>query len=146
MRRAEDSMVDGARYTVIAAFILNLPWEFAQMPLFKQHGGGGGGSIAFCLAAAIADALIAVAVVRIAFATARRSPLSMHDRAPYVLSALFGAIAAALFEGLGIALHLWAYSARMPIVFGIGAVPLVQLTLLIPLSLYLSRRLALDRV
>jgi hypothetical protein len=141
MGRAEDSLVDGARYTVIAAFFLNLPWEFAQMPLFKQHGGGDGRSIALCLAAAIADALIAVAVVRIAAATA-----SVHDRAPYLLSALFGAIAAVLFEGLGITLHLWAYGARMPIVFGIGAVPLVQLTLLIPLSLYLSRRVALGRV
>ena len=146
MGRTDRSLVDRARYTIVAAFALNVPWEFAQMPLFEQHGGDGGRSIAFCLAAAIADALIAMAVVQIASAIARQSPLSVHKRAPYLLSALFGAIAAVLFERMGIALHLWAYDARMPIVFGIGAVPLVQLTLTIPLSLYLTRWLAPGRV
>jgi hypothetical protein len=146
MGRTDRSLVERARYMIVAAFALNVPWEFAQMPLFEQHGGGDGRSIAFCLAAAIADALIAMVVVQIASAIARQSPLSVHKRAPYLLSALFGAIAAVLFERMGIALHLWAYDARMPIVFGIGAVPLVQLTLTIPLSLYLTRRLALGRV
>ena len=127
---------------LIVAFAVNLPWELAQTPLFECPMEAAIGTVPLCIAASVADAMIALAVVRVASAAARGSSLHVRNATVYLLLTTLGGAAAAMFERLCTGLHLWSYTDRMPTAFGIGAVPIVQLSLLIPLSLYLSRRFA----
>src|SRR5207248_11165026 len=59
----------------------------------------------------------------------------------YVAAALLGALVASAFEWYALASGRWSYTDRMPVVpaLGVGLWPLLQLTLLTPLSLALGR-------
>ncbi len=63
--------------------------------------------------------------------------------ADYATVALCGLASAVLIELVAIRFNLWSYHRRMPLVFGMGLSPLVQLALTGCASLYIVSALAL---
>jgi hypothetical protein len=67
------------------------------------------------------------------------TPVSMD----YLILAIMGVITAILIEIWAVKTDQWSYHKRMPVVFGIGLTPLVQLALTSCLSLYLVSQLVI---
>lgn len=65
----------------------------------------------------------------------------------YFYLACIGAVLAVFVEYKASLLHLWGYSTRMPLVpyLHMGVSPLLQMTLLVPLSLYITSLLCIRR-
>jgi hypothetical protein len=61
----------------------------------------------------------------------------------YLAAAFLGALCAVLFEWFAFRSGLWSYGEEMPVlpVIGTGLLPFVQLTLLVPLAIWLSLKL-----
>lgn len=127
--------------------LLNLPWEFIQVPLFEGMAEAGHWEATrICLRAALGDALMSV----LAYLAAA---VLVRDRY-WVLAPSVGAVAAFLALPLaatvvierlalaGIWMEGWTYSALMPVVplLGLGLSPLVQWIVLPPAVLWLVRR------
>jgi hypothetical protein len=118
------------------AFLLNVIWETAQLPAFEGmeqipfwgHLIGGGIATLF-------DALF-ICGVYLVLQRARRSP-----PATYLLAAALGSITAIIVEHLALAGGWWSYSDVMPVLpfLGTGLFPFLQLTVLTPLSLRLTK-------
>jgi hypothetical protein len=130
------------------AFLLNLVWEFGQVPFYRDlPSRGHWASIKLCARATLGDAVIAVVAfwVVAALVASRR-----WITAPSVLQV-------ACFVGIGlgistplewVAIHVqgrWAYGASMPIVpvLQIGLAPVLQWLILPPLIVwFVTRQLA----
>lgn len=67
-------------------------------------------------------------------------------RADYVLLALIGLGIALFVEYKALMLGRWVYTEAMPIIplLGVGLSPIVQMTLGLPLSVYIARKLSRD--
>ena len=130
------------------AFLLNLVWEFAQVPLYRDLPSGGHWiSIQVCGRATLGDAMIAV----VAF----WAVAAMVGSRQWVTVPTAAHVARFVGIGLGIttalewvAIHVqgrWAYGASMPIVPGlqIGLAPVLQWLILPPLVVwFVTRHLA----
>ncbi len=118
-------------------FAINLVWEINQMPYFAgKPGDTYAEGIFYCSLASIIDGLT---IVSIYFAA---SKLSRPDNLKfYVLTAIFGALAAIIFEKVAFYLKLWSYKESMPIVpfVEVGILPFVQLISLVPLSIFITK-------
>ena len=127
------------------AFLLNLPWELWQIPLFKNmpsfahwHG------VMLCTRAALGDAAIALLAFWLVAATART-----RDWMRRPSGATLGAFVAI---GLVVTITLeywatqvggrWEYAEQMPRLplLGTGLAPLLQWLLIPPLVVWLVRR------
>lgn len=127
------------------AFLLNLVWEFGQVPLYRDLPSlGHWASIKLCARATLGDAVIAVvAFWVVAAVVASRRWIT----APSGLE-----VAGFVGIGLGIstalewmAIHVqgrWAYAASMPIVpvVQIGLAPVLQWLILPPLVVWFVKR------
>jgi len=127
------------------AFLLNLAWEFWQVPFFRDmaalsHWEG----IKLCSLATAGDALIAVAAFRLAARAGRgRDWFLAPARREMAVFLLTGVAATVLFEALATrVLDQWQYGAAMPVlpVLGTGVVPVVQWLVIPPLVLWFVRR------
>lgn len=117
-------------YLFITAFITNLVWENMQAPLytgfksFGQH-------FLFCLVASLVDAGVILGfyfVIRLI----RKDGLWLLNIRPadtLVLLAL-GLFTAILFEKWALQSGRWNYTSEMPLIFGLGLAPLIQLAIL----------------
>ena len=126
-------------YLFIIAFITNLIWENLQAPLytgfknFGQH-------FLFCLVASLVDAVVILAFYFI-ISLIRKDAfwilnISLADM--LVLLAL-GLLTALLFEKWALQSGTWDYTSEMPVIFGIGLAPLIQLAILSIISIYLVK-------
>ena len=133
--------------TIVAlfAFLLNLLWEFLQVPFYAgmpsmPHWEG----IRLCTRAAGGDALLMLAAFWITSGIGRGR--SWIVRPTCRSSALFAGtawLAAMLVELLSVHVwNRWAYAASMPVVpwLGFGVLPAVQWAVLPPLVLGLASR------
>ena len=61
----------------------------------------------------------------------------------YLAAAGLGALTAIFFEQIAFTFNLWSYGEEMPLlpVLGTGLLPLVQLTVLVPLAIWLTVKL-----
>ena len=120
----------------ILALALNWFWEMSQMPAFDQTMRQSWRATALtCSLAGLGDAAITLMIYAvIAFATRRRRWVVEGKWQPYLAAALSGAAAAIVIEKVALTAGFWSYSSRMPVVpvFGVGLLPLLQLTLLVP--------------
>lgn len=132
---------------MLFSVLLNLPWEFIQVPLFEHMADAvHWDATKACLRAALGDGLMSVAAYLVAAGLAR-------DRY-WVLGGQRGAIAVFLalpivatiaIERLAISglwMQGWGYSVLMPVVplLGVGLSPLLQWSVLPPVALWLVRR------
>ena len=127
------------------AFLLNLVWEFAQVPLYRDlPSSGHWASIKLCARATLGDAVIAVvAFWVVAAVVASRRWIT----APSVLQ-----VACFVGIGLGIATTLewmaihvqarWAYGTSMPMVpvLRVGLTPVLQWVIVPPLVVWFVKR------
>ena len=120
-----------------AAFGLNWVWEIGQMFAYRAETEKSAVEILFfCTLGSLVDALTISAI----YAAAAKIFLRSRDWKFYSAAALLGAACAVIFEKTAFAFGWWSYNERMPIVpvFGTGLLPLVQLTLLTPLAIWIA--------
>lgn len=146
MASVSERVLDRADVNVgIFAFLLNLPWEFWQVPFF--HGMASAAhweATLFCTRAAAGDSLIAIVACWIVAAVAGSSRWiqkpTRHRVAAFVAVALAITV---LVEWLSTrVLHRWTYADAMPVVplIGTGLLPLLQWIVIAPLIVWFVRR------
>ena len=131
-------------------FLLNLPWEFLQTPLYAQMPAAPHwAAIKVCTRAAVGDALILVATY-ISVALVAAYPRWILRARPWQLAAWCaqGLVITVMIEWLALRGAWlgggWQYSDAMPLVpgLGVGASPLAQWLLLPPLVAFLVQRVS----
>jgi len=124
---------------LVAAFVLNWPWEMAQMSLFVEMAGRSWWETAVpCARASLGDGAMTLAVWGLGALAAGRWRWGLAGSwNVYAVAALLGAVFAAAFEWQARASGRWSYGERMPVVpvLGVGLWPFLQLVVLVPASL-----------
>jgi hypothetical protein len=136
------------RWAMIALelFILNFLWEMAQARFYSSMSGLPFWSAAWlCTRAAAADVVLLALYFVIAALVARDAAWPLHPTSKAVAAFLVvGLLATAGIEQWALATRRWRYSDEMPMIFGVGALPLLQWVLMPVLSV-LAFRLAFRR-
>ncbi len=96
--------------------------------------------ILICTVAAFGDAFITLGIYTIARFAARFLQREKIDWKLYAVAALLGAVCAVAVERIALISGYWFYTDRMPLVplFGAGLWPFLQLTLLVPIALWIA--------
>ncbi|NNE46292.1 MAG: hypothetical protein HKN37_06500 [Rhodothermales bacterium] len=127
---------------ILWGFGLNAVWEFAQSAFYVDHANGWRYVVWSRFHCTVGDVLILLGafLVTAAISRSRRWPV---DR---------GNAVAAVFIGVGLAYTIWsewfnttireswAYAAAMPLVFGVGLLPLLQWLAVPTLLIWILRR------
>lgn len=126
----------------VVSFALNWVWEIGQMVVFAVSASWIK-SLIFCTLAAVFDLLTTFAVYGVAAFIARRLDWKQNYRRFYLTAAVLGALSAVMFEKIAFVAEWWSYNEKMPVVpiINTGLLPLAQLTILVPFTIWLSRRL-----
>lgn len=122
----------------ITAFGMNWIWEMAQMFAFEIKPEESRSQVfLFCTLASVIDAAVTIGI----YVLLSRFNLS-NQILFYLSAALLGALCATFFERFAFVFELWRYNQAMPIMplIGVGMLPFVQLTLLVPLAIWLARK------
>ncbi len=129
--------------TVLASFVLNEIWEMAQMSAYVETAGHSWTStLGLCTWAAAGDVGITLGIYAAGALAAGDLGWGMRGHWNiYTITAVLGLASAALVEHAALAATSWSYTERMPVVSGLGAGlwPLLQMTLLPPLTFLLAR-------
>ena len=120
----------------VVAFLLHLVWENAQAPLyagfqsFSQH-------FSMCLIGTLGDMVITFSVLGFMLLLKK----DVTRSADFLALAVLGFIVAVLIEQHALLVGKWGYALTMPIlpVLKVGLTPILQMTLLLPLSFYLAK-------
>lgn len=122
----------------VIASLLHFVWEYLHLPLYTGYETLGQGTCLIIWASA-GDVLYTVFVVLFVAACKRNLLWFKTAKTPeYILLGVLGLVTAVFVEYKAHTLHRWAYAALMPTLWGFGLSPLVQMTLLLPLSVYLT--------
>ncbi len=127
----------------VSAFSLNWIWEMAQMFAFEIKTEEIRLQVFFfCTLASIIDTLVTIVI----FDLLRRTVLK-NQALFYLLAAFQGALCALGFEWFALYFELWKYNSLMPMVpiVKVGFLPLTQLTMLVPLAIWLANNLSRPR-
>jgi hypothetical protein len=134
----------GRRFALLAIgmFMLNFAWEMAQARFYSSMAGLSFWSATWlCTRAAAADVALLALFFVIAALVARDAAWPLHltlrATATFFVACLLSTIA---IERWAVATARWSYGADMPVIFGVGALPLLQ-WILIPAVSVLSYRL-----
>jgi len=127
------------------AFVLNLAWEIAQVRLYTLWAEADGLTVAWSLFhCSVGDVMIALALFALAGLALRRADWPASR--PWAGGAIVvsGALAyTAWSEWYNVyRAGSWAYTASMPLIFGIGLSPLLQWLILPPVMVVAYRTLA----
>lgn len=127
----------------LVAAVLNFVWEMAQAYLYQPMGPIWE-AIRRCLTASIVDGAMVLLVLATVRSLVSRSAASIAGR-EYALTIVFGIALAVALEWLGLTSGRWTYRAEMPTVIGVGLVPILQMAVLMPLTLWLTDRFPVER-
>lgn len=122
----------------VTAFGLNWIWEMAQMFAFEIKPEESRLQVfLFCTLATVIDAAVTIGIYGLLHRINLSNPLLF-----YLSAALIGAVCATFFEWFAFRFELWKYNSAMPVVpiIGVGLLPFVQLTLLVPLAIRLTQK------
>ncbi len=124
------------------AFGLNWIWEISQTFAFEMSGISGGKMLLFCTFAAVIDGFVAIAIYRIL-----HKIIAVVNWKFYLAATVLGALSAVFFEQTAFTFGLWEYNEKMIVVpfTKIGLLPFVQLTVLVPAAILLSRLIFFGR-
>jgi hypothetical protein len=125
-------------------FLVNLPWEFLQVPFFRRMATAmHWPAVKDCTAAAAGDAVILVVAFWLVAAAAGTRTWMMELTWARLLGFLaIGLLVTIAIEGYATAVGRWEYSEAMPVapILQVGAVPLLQWLVLPPFVVWLVRR------
>lgn len=125
---------------ISSSFVLHVMWEYAHIGLYTGYSSLEGilPVWVFATVGDVAYTILALGVVTLF----KQDYQWVHHPSfrDYVGLSFLGFGVALLVEYKALALQRWAYLATMPLVpfLGIGASPVLQMTLLLPLSVYLT--------
>jgi len=129
--------------TTLASFVLNEIWEMAQMSAYVDTTGHSWTStLGLCTRAAVGDVGIVLGIYASGALAAGDLGWGLRSRWNiYATAAVLGLAYAALVEHAALAAGRWSYTERMPVVsvLGAGLWPLLQMTLLPPLTFLFAR-------
>ncbi len=121
-----------------AAFALNWVWEVAQMFAYQTELNKGWlRALLTCTGSSVIDAIVTVAIYGLL------AQLMKPNQAKfYFCAAVLGALCAVGFEWFAFRFGLWSYSEQMLIlpIIGTGLLPFVQLTILVPTAIWLTKK------
>ena len=122
----------------VTAFGMNWIWEMAQMFAFEIKPEESRSQVfLFCTLASVIDLTVTIVIYHLV------SRFNLSNQVLFYLSAaLFGALCATFFEWFAFRFELWKYKGAMPImpIIGVGLLPFVQLTLLVPLAIWIAQK------
>ncbi len=128
---------------VLASFVLNGIWEMAQMSAYVETAGRAWTStLGLCTRAAVGDVGIILGIFAAGALAAGDLGWGLRDRWNiYATAAVLGLAYATLVEHAALAAGRWSYTERMPVVsvLGAGLWPLLQMTLLPPLTFWIAQ-------
>lgn len=128
---------------LLVGFVSNEIWEVAQMYAYIRASGSSSMSeFLRCSRAAVGDAVIILGICAVGALASGDPGWGMRGKwNVYGTSSVLGLIYATLMELWSVAAGRWSYSERMPLVpmLDVGLWPLLQLTVLPPLSFWLAR-------
>jgi hypothetical protein len=128
---------------VIVGFVLNEIWEMAQMSAYVETAGHSWtNTLGLCTRAAVGDVGIILGIYAAGALAAGDLGWGLRGRWNiYATAAVLGLAYAALVEHAALTAGRWSYSERMPMVsvLGAGLWPLLQMTLLPPLTFLFAR-------
>jgi hypothetical protein len=136
LARRSDTRFYGVLFAL--AFGLNWIWENGQMFAYTTEAGDSWAkSLLFCTLASIVDAVVTVLIY--VFLKFLIKPIGPKF---YLSAAILGALCAVGFEWFAFSFGLWSYSKMMIVlpILGVGLSPLVQLLLLVPLAIWLTKK------
>lgn len=129
--------------TVLMSFVLNEIWEMVQMPAYVETAERSWTStIVFCTRAAVGDVGIILGIYAGGALAAGDLAWGLRGRWNIFATAAFLGLAyAALVERAALTSGRWSYTGRMPVVMVLdaGLWPLLQMTLLPPLTFWIAR-------
>jgi len=121
----------------IVSFLLHIVWENAQAPLYAGYQSF---SLHFqvCFAGTVGDVVITLLVL--AFLRLLKKD-SLQTAADFMALAIIGFIIAVFIEQNALLVGKWSYAPSMPLIpyLHVGLAPILQMTILLPLSFYLAR-------
>ena len=122
----------------LVSFILHLVWECSHIHLYTGYDALTGRLPVFVWAS-IGDVMYTfLAVVLISFFKGSVLWFLSAATPDYLGLALLGFYIATFVEYKAVALGRWEYAENMPRLFGVGATPLLQMTVLLPLTVYIT--------
>ena len=128
---------------MLASFVLNEIWEMAQMSSYVETSGRSWTStLGYCTRAAVGDVSIILGIYAVGALAAGDPGWGLRSRWNiYATAAALGLAIAVLVEHAALAAGRWSYTERMPVVplLGAGLWPLLQMTLLPPLTFWFAR-------
>lgn len=132
--------------TILIGFGLNVLWEMGQMGAYVQTAGQPWSeTLALCTRAALGDMVILLGIYA-GTALAAADPLwgLRGTWNQYAIAMVLGVGTAALIEHAAIADGRWTYNSTMPLVpfLEAGLWPLLQMTILPPLTILTAARLS----
>ncbi len=128
-----------AKYIItlaVAAFLLHVIWENAQAPLyagyqsFSQH-------FPMCLFGTLGDVVITLFILVFLWLLKK----DITRPADFLGLSIIGFFIAVVIEQHALVTGKWGYTPAMPVisVLKVGLAPILQMTLLLPLSFYLAK-------
>src|SRR6266566_4424866 len=137
LRNAEPFNLSLLIALLIVSFGLNWIWEMAQMPAFVETGGRSWRQTALqCTVFSLGDAALILIIYGIAIVAASRIA-KIKDANFYLLVSALGGVAAVFIGLVAKAIGAWRYSERMPVLVGVGVLPILQLVTLGPAALWI---------
>lgn len=125
----------------LISFALHFMWESAHVPLYTGYKGLSG-DIPMSLWASIGDVLYALAAVALlTIGKGRADWLSEARIIDFCVLAVFGFLIALGVEYKAFVLGRWAYTSAMPVIpyLHVGLSPILQMTILLPFAVYLTK-------
>ena len=125
------------------ALLLNAAWEFVQCTIFyRMWDWGFWRATAWMWGAILGDVVIVLGVALVAALLVGAQRLCPPDRQGWAALLIVGFVASIALEWLARTLHLWNYNPWMPTLevasYTVGLSPVVQVTVLPALSVYLA--------
>jgi len=130
-------------FLFLIAFVLHIVWENAQAPLFQGYASFAA-HFPMCLVGTVGDVLITLSVYFIvALLKNDINWISVLNKKDFVILAVIGFFIAVGIEWRALLFGRWAYADAMPIIpyLKVGLTPILQMTFLLPLSMYLTKKI-----
>lgn len=128
-------------YLSLVAFILHVVWENIQAPLFQEYVSFSQHFLKCLIVGTGGDIIITLSVyVIIALLKNDFGWIATLNKKDIIILAVIGFFIAVSIEWRALLFGRWSYADAMPLIpyFKVGLSPIIQMTLLLPLSVFIT--------